>query len=62
MTLRRLVYLVVLRPLIRWNYWLRYHRFAEDRWYWADSLALGWGFWDHTEDRHGRRTGTTIQG
>lgn len=34
----------VLKPLILANYWLREHGFATDEWFWADELALRWGF------------------
>jgi hypothetical protein len=49
-TLRREIFLRVLRPLILRNYRLRRAGLRPDRWYWADLLAMRWGFardiWD----------------
>lgn len=42
--LRALIFIVVLRPLIRRNYRLRYEGRLPDRWYWADLVALRWGY------------------
>lgn len=42
--MRRVIFHLILSPLIRANYWLRFHRFAPDKWFWADALALSWGY------------------
>lgn len=39
-----LVFYTILRPLIKRNYALRAKGLLPDEWYWADSLALGWGY------------------
>ena len=46
--MKRLIYMLVLRPLIRRNYRLRRAGLLPDRWFWADVLAIRWGFF--TED------------
>lgn len=40
---RRIIFLLVLKPLILRDYRLRALGVRPDRWYWADSLALKWG-------------------
>lgn len=42
--MRRLVFLLVLRPIIRRDYRLREAGKRPDRWHWADVLALRWGY------------------
>lgn len=33
-----------LRPLILSNYWLRSHGWLPDKWFWADAVAVSWGY------------------
>lgn len=40
-----LYFKTVLRPLILRNYRLRAEGKLPDEWYWADSLAVSWGFY-----------------
>ncbi len=42
--MRDVIFYAVLRPLIWANYWLRAHRLARDKWFWADVLAVKWGY------------------
>lgn len=42
--MKRLVFLYVLKPLILVNYWLRGRKIIKDDWFWADALALSWGY------------------
>ncbi len=44
MTLRTLIFYAILRPLIFANYWLRQRHILADKWFWADVLAVKWGF------------------
>lgn len=44
MTLRRLIFLRILEPLILRNYRLRAEGKVSGEWYWPDRLALSWGF------------------
>lgn len=38
------IYWLILRPLVLRNYRLRAAGKLSDEWYWADTLACGWGF------------------
>ena len=42
--MRYLIYRFMLSPLIRRNYRLRNSGVLPDEWYWADALALRWGY------------------
>jgi len=42
--MKRLIFMAILQPLILANYWLRQRRLIADKWFWADKLALGWGY------------------
>lgn len=42
--MRWLAFHFVLKPLIRRNYRLRERGMRPDEWYWADRLALSWGY------------------
>lgn len=42
--MRWLAFHLILRPLILWNYWMRAKGKLPDEWYWADRLALEWGY------------------
>ncbi len=42
--MREIFFFVVLRPLILANYWMRERRLLPDKMFWADALALSWGF------------------
>ncbi len=42
--MRRLVYVAILRPLILLDYKLREWGWKPDEWYWADRLAISWGY------------------
>jgi hypothetical protein len=42
--MRALIFYIALRPLIAVNYWLRERGLAKDKWFWADTLALSWGY------------------
>lgn len=42
--MRWLIFALVLRPLIRRNYRLRQAGLSPDEWYWADRLAVSWGY------------------
>lgn len=41
--MRRLIFALILRPLIRRDYRLRREGKRPDRMHWADLLAFGWG-------------------
>lgn len=42
--MKRLIFLLVLRPMILMNYWLRARHIIRDAWFWADLLAFTWGY------------------
>lgn len=42
--MRFLTYWFILRPLILRDYRLRDMNLRPDRWYWADEVACGWGY------------------
>lgn len=42
--MRWLIFYHVLRPLIKRNYRMREAGLLPDEWYWADRLALSWGY------------------
>lgn len=42
--IRSLVYRIILLPLIRRDLQLRAKGLRPDQWYWADVLAMRWGF------------------
>lgn len=42
--MRKLIFVLILRPLIRRDYRLRAEGRRPDRWRWADALAASWGF------------------
>jgi hypothetical protein len=42
--IKRLAFQAVLRPLIIQNYRRRAEGVLPDEWYWADELALSWGY------------------
>jgi hypothetical protein len=42
--LRFVIFYLVLRPLIARNKRLRLQKALPDKWYWADYLALQWGY------------------
>lgn len=57
--MRAVIFYLFLRPLIIANYWLRGHGrrrmklgelelwvqgYLPDRWFWADRIASGWGY------------------
>jgi hypothetical protein len=42
--MRRLVWLLFLRPLVMVNYRLRFRGLIADKMFWADSIGTGWGF------------------
>lgn len=42
--IRALIYAAILRPLILRDYRLRAEGKRSDQWYWADQLAVNWGF------------------
>lgn len=42
--IRRVVFLLILRPLTIRNYRLRAKGKRPDEWYWADVKAMQWGF------------------
>jgi len=42
--IRWLVFQTVLRPLVLLDYFLRRLKLKPDRMYWADRLALRWGY------------------
>jgi len=52
MKLKKLFYVLILKPLIRRNLKLRYKSAVlrdgkhPDKWYWADKLSMDWGFYD----------------
>jgi len=41
---RWLAFVLILCPLIQRNYRQRAEGKAPDQWYWADSLAVSWGY------------------
>jgi len=43
--MKRIIFILILAPLIRRNYKLREQKKLPDKWYWADKIAIGWGFW-----------------
>jgi hypothetical protein len=43
--MRRLIWRWVLRPLIAVNYWLRLKELCSDRMFWADAVAVRWGYY-----------------
>lgn len=43
--MRWLVFHAVLKPLIRRNYHARAAGALPDQWYWADDLAMRWGYY-----------------
>lgn len=45
--MRSAIFWIVLRPLIAGNYWLRRRHMIADKWFWADELAISWGFIFH---------------
>ncbi len=47
MAARKAVYEKLLRPMILENYELRALGLMPDEWFWADELAISWGFWNH---------------
>lgn len=42
--MRKLIFVAVLKPLILRNYRLRAAGKLPDEWYWADHLAMRWGY------------------
>lgn len=42
--MKKLIFVLVLRPLIERNYRLRQEGKKPDEWYWADALAVRWGY------------------
>jgi hypothetical protein len=42
--MKRIIFETILRPLICRNYRLRAEGLLPDEWYWADRLAVHWGF------------------
>lgn len=42
--MKRAIFFMVLRPLIKRNYKLRELGLKSDEWYWADKLAMRWGY------------------
>lgn len=43
--MRRLIFALILRPLIQRDYRLRAAGKRPDRFYWADRIAMGWGMY-----------------
>lgn len=39
-----LIWIVILKPLILANYWLRKQKYIADEWFWADWIAFTWGY------------------
>ncbi len=48
--MRTVIFWTVLRPLIVVNYRLRRMRLLPDEWFWADKLAISWGFFFQLPD------------
>lgn len=47
--MRESIFRFILVPLIRRDQQLRIAGVRPDEWYWADILALRWGFLDHED-------------
>ena len=43
--MRWIIFQTVLKPLIRRNYAQRRRGELSDEWYWADELAISWGYY-----------------
>lgn len=41
--MKLLIFVLLLAPLIRINYWLRERHIIADQWFWADRVATGRG-------------------
>lgn len=46
--MKRLIAILILRPLVARNYRLRAAGRLPDEWYWADELMCKWGMFDLT--------------
>lgn len=42
--MKRLIFVLILAPLIRANYWLRARGLVKDMWFYPDLLAFTWGY------------------
>lgn len=42
--MKYLIFKLILSPLIKRNYKLREQGKIPDKWYWADEIALKWGY------------------
>lgn len=55
--MKRLIYCHILAPLIRRNYALREAGKRPDEWYWADLLAVRWGYCSYDDPKAFRGDG-----
>jgi len=47
--IRKILFILALKPLILRNYKLRQQGLLNDEWYWFDLLATEWGFFVDVE-------------